>query len=112
MQFSHQPDRVFHRDALQDRQLENFAQRGQFAIDRRFAALHLALADSIATNVFIFSMSKGEISAKVFLPKNSRKGLIKYSSSLYVSLFSRDQGSQTFSANSMKTESPTGLPPK
>jgi len=50
-------------------------------------------------------MSKGDISAKVLLPKNSRKASIKYSSSLYDDLFSRDQGSQTSSANSMKPES-------
>jgi hypothetical protein len=54
LELLHQPDGVFHRDALQDRQLEDFAQRRQFAIDRRFAALRLALADSIATNLFIF----------------------------------------------------------
>jgi hypothetical protein len=57
-----------------------------------------------------FSMSRGEISANVLLPKNSRKASMKYSSSLYESLFSRDHGSHTFSANSMKIESPVGLP--
>lgn len=53
LELLHQPDGVFHRLALQDRQLEDFAQRRQFTIDSRFAALRPAFADSITPNVFI-----------------------------------------------------------
>ena len=59
LELLHQPDGVFDRYTLPDRQLKDFAQRRQFTIDRRFAALRSAFADSIATNVFILFNKQG-----------------------------------------------------